>query len=442
VANPGSFTAGGVVAGAGIGALTGAVADAILGGRGDPTRNAIFSAIGGAIGSLFSPIGAVIGGAIGSFVDNILGGAKKLESAIVELSVSGDSIYAVQEEIMSKQRSFFRGRSFTTTRKNISGEFNSLETEFANFVETLRSVAEEVGGFTDFIDSFEFARDIDIKGANAEAQIERAIEDLFQAATDAFLNDVEGLPARMELTLRSFSDNLEEFVKALELTLAIENLFDIDLVAAASDQIAASQVGIVESYQQSLAAYREVIAEYDGSIESLEALTTATAIFTQIQLDLISVYEMLGRELGDLFQGSAQSIRESLMSDEELYQTRRDQIDDLVARASQTTDPEELRRLADEINRLGLDAFSLLDEDQRRALGPEFIEFFEGLDSLFGDQIAEGIGGVVQDQADLDLEVATRMEEAAQAIIDAARALEEEAIRRRDERELRREIHR
>ena len=442
IANPGSFTAGGVVAGAGIGALTGAVADAILGGRGDPTRNAIFSAIGGAIGSIWGPIGSVVGGAIGSFVDNLFGGAKKLESAVVELSVSGDRIFAIQEEVVSKQRSFFRGRSFTTTRKNISSQFNSIETEFANFVEVLRSVTEEVGGFTDFIETFEFDRNINVKGANAEANIERAIEQLFQAATDAFLKDVEGLPQRMEITLRSFSDNLDEFVKALELTLAIENLFDIDLVEGASEQIKASTVGIIDSYDASIAAFRDVIATYDGSIESLEALTAATAVFTQVQLDLLAVYEILGRETSALFQGSAQTIREALMSEEELYQTRRDQIDDLVEQASQTTDPEELATLAAEINRLGLDAFNMLDEDQRELLGPEFIEFFEGLDDMFGDQIDMGVGQVLQDQADLDLEVAAKMDEAAQAIIDAARALEREARERALERELRREIHR
>lgn len=442
IANSGSFTAGGVAAGAGIGALTGIVADAILGGRGDPTRNAIFSAIGGAIGSIWGPIGSVVGGAIGSFVDNLFGGAKKLEKATLELSVSGDDIFAIQSEIISKQKSFFRGRSFKETRKNISASFSGIQATFSALVFTMEDLAEEFGLATDFIDDFEFARDVNIKGKGAEARIEKVIKDLFQAVTDAFLDDVEGLPERMKLTLDRFSGNLEEFIRALEATAGIERLFDIDLIEASSDAIEAAQTGIIESYQNALGVYHEVIEGYDGSIESLEELALATALFTQIQLDLITVYQELGATLSSMFQGSAQTIREALMSEEELYEFRRNKIDELVAQAALTTDPEELAVLAAEINRLGLANFNSLDADQQALLGPEFIEFFDGLDLLFGDQIAEGIAGVINDQAEADLAVAAKMEEAAQAILDAAAALEAEARRREEENEWRNEMNR
>ena len=442
IANSGSFTAGGVAAGAGIGALTGIVVDAILGGRGDPVRGAIFATIGGAIGSIWGPIGSVVGGAIGAFVDNIFGGAKKLEKATLELDVVGTNIFAIQSEIISKQKSFFRGRSFKETRKNISNSFNGIEATFAALVFTMEDLAAEFGMATDFIETFEFARDINIKGKNAEARIEAAIRDLFQSVTDAFLDDVEGLPERMKLTLDRFSGNLEHFIRALEATAGIERLFDIDLLEASSQAIEDSQVGIIETYQNALGAYNEVIEGYDGGIESLEQLTLATAIFTQVQLDLITVYQQLGTELSGLFQDSAQTIREALLSEEELFNLRKSQIDELVLAASLTTDPEELAALAAEINRLGLENFNSLDADQQAALGPEFIEFFEGLDTLFGEQIAEGIGSVVQDQADADLAVAVKMEEAAQAILDAARALQEEADRRREENEFRDEMHR
>jgi len=172
-----------------------------------------------------------------------------------------------------------------------------------------------------------------------------------------------------------------------------------------------------------LGAYRDVIAEYDGSLQKLEELALATSVITEIQSGLIAIYQQVGEEISNLFQGSAQTIREALLSEEELFNLRKSQIDELVEQASMTTDPEELARLADEINRLGLDAFNMLDESQRAALGPEFIEFFEGLDALFGDQIAEGIGQVVQDQADLDLEVATKLGEAADAMLEAAHVI-------------------
>lgn len=445
LANPGSFTAGGVAAGAGVGALTGAVADAILGGRGDPTRNAIFSAIGGAIGSIWGPIGSVVGGAIGSLVDNIFGGAKKLEKATLELGVAGTEFTGQTETIISKQRSFFRGKKYTTTIDNITNSLGAFEDLFSDFANGLVTKAAEFGGTTDFLDTFTNTLKANIKGKSEEevkAILERFFNDTISKAIKAFVRDVEGLPERMLLTLSSFRNNTEEFIRAFESLGILENLFNIDLVQAGVDAKIESEKGLVDIYNDSLMAVRAVVDEYDGSISSLEALTQATAIFTQLQLDLIQVYQTVGAELSNLFGDSAQTIRESLLSEEELYNLRRSQIDDLVEQASNTTDPEELSRIGQELNRLGLDTFNMLDEDQREALGPEFIEFFEGIDELFGDQIAEGISSVVQDQADLDIQVATRMEEAAQAIIDAAVALENEARRRQDENEFRREIHR
>jgi hypothetical protein len=258
-------------------------------------------------------------------------------------------------------------------------------------------------------------------------------------AIQMWLDEVEGIESHVHTVLSSFSGNLEEFSRAVGALLSIGALFDINLIEAASEAIVEANVGVLESYTRTAAGYRQVIETYDGSIESLEALVDATALFTAVQIELISVYQRIGDEISGMFQTSAQTVREALLSEEELYDLRRSQIDDLVAQAALTTDPEELSRLANEINRLGLDAFGMLDQSQIDALGPEFIEFFENLDALFGDQITTGISDVVQEQADLDLEVATRLEEAAQAIIDAAAAQERFY---RDERDRRRDRHR
>jgi hypothetical protein len=158
-------------------------------------------------------------------------------------------------------------------------------------------------------------------------------------------------------------------------------------------------------------------------------LAQATSIYKQVQIALAQALITAGEEISATFQGSAQSIREQLMAEDELYELRRSQIDDLVAQAMNTTDPAELARLADEINTLGLDAWNLLDEDQKAALGEEFVNFFEGLDELFAGQIGEGLSNLDDDSSALDQEVATAMTDAAQAIIDAnneARELWEE----------------
>ena len=440
--NPASFNAGNAVAGAGYGLLAGTVVDAIVGGRGNPVRGAVFAAIGGIIGNyIFPVVGGLIGGAIGALVDNIIGGAKKLESATLQLSVAGDQFIGSTETIISTQRSWFRGRDFETTTRNITASLQGFEDLFGEFAMSLKTQAEDLGGSTDFLDTFQASGTFSIKG-KSEAQIRlfltQFMDRVLKQAINEFLRDVEGLSDHVLRTLQSFRGNVEEFLQAFSLLGSLDRLFNIDLVEASTEAITESQINIIDAYQNSLAAYREVVEAYDGSLDSLTLLTQATAIFTQQQLDLITIYQQVGEQISGMFQGSAQTIREAMLSEEELYNLRRSQIDDLVEQATMTTDPGELSRIAAEINRLGLDAFSMLDQSQIDALGPEFIEFFEGLDELFGDQIETGISDVVQDQADLELEVAARLEEAAQAIITAANAARdlflEEQERRRDGR--------
>jgi hypothetical protein len=269
---------------------------------------------------------------------------------------------------------------------------------------------------------FNLNKEINIKGKSDE-QILKLVEDFFNEAMtgliETFINNTEGLSDRLKVTVRSFDGDVESMVRAFELAASIDMLGTINPVTTVQEAIAESNKTLGTTYADVKDAYIELIENYDGSLQSLEELAAATSIYKQVQMELAKALITAGEEISATFQGSAQSIREQLMNEEELYNLRRNQIDDLVAQAMNTTDPAELKRLADEINSLGLDAWNLLDEDQKAALGQEFVDFFEGLDELFAGQIGEGLTGLENDSSALDMEVANAMTDAAQAIIDA-----------------------
>lgn len=416
-AGAGAFAAGGA-----LGALSGGLVDSILGGRGDPGTTLGLSVIGGAIGSIFGPLGAIVGGAIGSFASNLFGGAKKLESATLEFDATAEGFNAVVESVVSKQRSFFRGRRFTTTRIDVdTGTFDdALDAVISRLVATGEALGVDV---ETALDNFSFSRVIDIKGKSQEqiaALLENLFNDVVVGVINTFINNVEGLSERLKDTVSFFKGNTDEFIRAFELAASIDLAFLVDPVSAVTDALATENRSLTTSYEELLAAYRLVINEFDGSLPALEELAAATNIVVQAQVALVAALITVGDEISTLFQGSAQTIRESLLSEEELFSLRKSQIDALVEQAGITTDPAELSALAEEINRLGLDAFNLLDEDQKRALGSEFIEFFEGLDDLFGDQIAQGLQNVTNDNQALNQEVATSMIDAAAAQVEAA----------------------
>ena len=415
---------GGVAAGGLTGLASGFAVDQILGSRGKQSTTNILSTAGGIIGGLIGgPIGALIGGAIGSFASNLFGGAKKLEKAVVNFSATQDGFLANLEKVVSKQRSFFRGRKFKTTIEDL--DVSAFNEAFEGVIGAITAVGEQLGvDVEDALSSFTFDREINVKGKSEEeiaALLEDAFQDAVLSALRTFVNNAEGLSDRLRQTVRLFQGNAEEFIAAFEAAAAIDLALAINPVESVQEAIAESSKSLTQNYQELLGAYRELVSEYDGSLVALQTLSQATVILKDAQVQLAAALIAAGEEISATFQSSAQTVREALLSEEELYNLRRSQIDELVAQARETTDPAELRALAEEINRLGLDAFRLLDESQQGELGQEFIDFFTQLDELFGGQIQMGLDQVEEDSSAIDQEVATAMTDAAQAIIDAQR---------------------
>ena len=375
----------------------------------------------------------MIGGAIGSFASNLIGGAKKLESATLEFEGSMDGINATVESVVSKQRSFFRGRRFTTTRTDI--DTTEIDNVIDSIVNAITSTAEMLGVSADALANFTIDREIDIKG-KTEEQIQQILNNLFDelilGMIGEFVDNTEGLSDRLRTSLKTFQGNAEEFLQAFQMLATIDVALALDPIQQVTDAIEAESISMTEAYEGVLAAYRELVANYDGSLESLEALTNATLILKEVQVQLAAALITTGQEISSMFQTSASSIREALMSEEELYNLRRNQIDDLVEQAMNTTDPAELKRLADEINALGLDAWNLLDEDQKAQLGQEFIDFFDNMDELFGGQVQLGLDTISEDSSAIDQEVADSMTSAAQSIIDANNAARDFWIEQRE----------
>lgn len=482
-----TFGAGAAAASGGIGALSGTVANAVLGGRGDPTRNAIFSTIGGVIGGIFGNLpGAAIGGAIGSFVDNLIGGAKKLEKAVLELEFQSGSISAEIERVVSKQRSFFRGRKFTTTVENVTDEFSAIEEAVGEFTDGLKTMADDLGwNVQSFLENFTFEGSLDIRGRSqeqVEGMITSYVEDLMLAIGKNFVKSIQGVDQwvsdTLDLFVRGMTTNmegvtgviesalttgggltavigqliakqqaaqaalssgdeevvslaarqLEELMAAIQSVGLMSGLLNKDLSDLAEEIFAEQNMSQVEAYERARVAYQEVLSQYDGSLATLQELAAATQIVTEVQAQLVMQYQMVGRAVQEMFSNTAQSIRESLLNEEELYNLRRTQVDDLVAALNQATDPAEIARISEEINRLTMDAYNLLTEDQQTTMADEFLTFLDEVSGIAQQRTEVGISNVEEDQAAIRNEVssqliATAAEIQAQAARDFADAV-------------------
>jgi len=83
-------------------------------------------------------------------------------------------------------------------------------------------------------------------------------------------------------------------------------------------------------------------------------------------------------------------IRESVMSDEALYQQRRDQILYLTNALTGATDPSQISAGVSQIDRLARDAFGMLSPEQQASMAGEFVTFLEQAQQLAQSRVDAG----------------------------------------------------
>lgn len=199
------------------------------------------------------------------------------------------------------------------------------------------------------------------------------------------------------------------------------------LSMTSTDTAGAASKAYDDSLKSSMQLYREqsvelskVIEKYDGTVASLTALSEATASLKDTQLSLMVAFKELAAYGKTLFGGTQQSIRESLMSQDEIYTVRQGQIQDLMQQMRNETDPAKLKEMADRINSLTSEAYGMLDEEQKRAMAGGFIAFLDEAEALLRDRAEKGYDTVAGEAGGVNDAVAARLSQAADKQAEAA----------------------
>lgn len=404
--------AGQALAGAGLGSLSGGLANQLLGGRG--TNNTALSAVGGTIGSLWGPLGSLVGGAIGSLVSNIFGGAKKEIDRGIELGVEDGQIIGNFYQDMKKAKSFFRGwKRYTTTQALDQELLDTLQSSFDQTKDVLKNIASGLGLATDAVDQFDLATiKFSTKGLSEEEikkKIEETLQDITAQAITNFVENIQGVSEALRKTVLQFRGNAADMITAFELAAAIEQTRKVDPVQSARDLLKVQANQLTMTYRAQVEELQTLMKEYDGSLESLDLLARAFALQRQAATELAAALIQVGQQIKDMFGQTSENIREALMSEEQLYNYRKSKVDVLVAQLSQTTDPVELQSIAGQINSLIGSLFGGLTDDQKQAQGQGFLDFLDQIQRVVDDQVNSGLNTITNDTNNLNQQISERM---------------------------------
>ena len=394
--------------------------------------------VGGLVGAFspLGPLGSFIGTAIGGLADKIFGGDGKKRFNVGVLTGTNERGDRFGESVTAasglRLQTFVRrageegleaANQFLQTTLQLDGVLTALSQSAGIMVDfsrrSLSGVSPDAESSRGDAGAFFGAR-----GFNGEGSLEGQAD----AFVRAWLDEVnDQLPRRVRQILSGVEKTAESLVAAFEAGLQIDTLIDLDVVREtelAIERLKGVQGPLIDQYDMLTERAIAIASELDGSAEGFATLAAAMTDQKNIALELALAYKAVGQEIEGRLTSTIDFVRESVLSDEELYARRRQQVADLINQIGSTVDPVALNDIGARIDALTRSAFGLLDENQQQSLSPEFASFLTTANDLLQRQLNTGLDSLGQREEgvsrSIDLEIANLQSGAANTQLQAA----------------------
>ncbi len=246
----------------------------------------------------------------------------------------------------------------------------------------------------------DLGRDTERLKATLEIESKRAVLAAIQASElpEDIAQIIDALNASTATS--EMIDNTIAFAEAVH---GLNEVLSRDPVADAMDAVTRATEGSYAALQRSGDAMRELVANYDGSTQATQNLTTATAAFYQQQVALLVQIEQVRQAVESMFGDTIRSLTLTTLDNPGKYNFLMNEANSLMDQLASETDPEKIRALSQRINQDILDAFGLLSpEDQASMLG-QFTSYAQAVSdevstrlSQIGDDARNTVNDVLQ----------------------------------------------
>lgn len=332
-------TPGSMLASAGAGLAGGFVGNAAFGGGG---YSNIGATAGGLIGSIYGPIGAGVGSFIGSGIGSLFGGNNDGDNkgrADINLGTGVSDVYGV-------------GNSFNQANVDavaqIASQLQAIAATFGGSTAVLNVAAGNNSGLS--LNGEKFGEDV---------------EQFFNAATRAILEGADKLTPALKDLLLAFEGTTDETVSyALSLTSIMDAIERNPVDSAVADIKAANDAAnnLYDAYFNQVDVIRNLVSSYDGSAQATLNLSNNLLAGEQAAYALAAGIQQISQSVTSSLQATASSIRESVLSDDELGAYRRKQGLFLETILENTTNPELIANVVGQLESIVSELFNAVDD--------------------------------------------------------------------------------
>lgn len=382
-----TMTGAGALGNLGAGLLGGLLSNSVFG----PTSG-IGSTLGGIAGS-FIPIpfvGTAIGSFLGGGLESLLGGkpSDKTGTALLNLGTGGIDIGGLS------------GSKFSQENRDAAGQ---LAQQFGQFAALL-------GGSTGSLDIGVGSRDgLRLDGRDYGQNIDAFMSAGFQKIIDG----ASQLDPALRNLIDSFQGSSDELMAFSGAMVSVSNAIGGNVVTeirAAWEDMAGGTA--IDAYYSQIDAISELVSNFDRSAESAVTLNAALAQNQEAAALLAVQVLQVAEQLDGMFGNSAKQIRESVMSEAELFKVRKAERNSLRASLGTITDPQQLAQAAAEINRLNLELFNSLGDPSAQQ-AENFALYAEQTNELAQDRLDTILAGIEEAQTLQNDRIQAMMESAA-----------------------------
>lgn len=242
----------------------------------------------------------------------------------------------------------------------------------------------------------------------------------FAVSLNTLDKEMGGISDRALSLVADFSGANDEILNFLGSIVSIDRQSGVNTVTNAIEEFNRAQDTAAVAYETNTGLLREQISNFDGSAASAANLNNLLIENKTAAYGFATAIQTIGKALGDIAADQAASIRESILSAEDLQKKRLTERDALNATLSTLADPQTVEETTKRILELNRQIFDSLSEDQQKVQAESYAKFAENTNTVAQSILQQSLDGLKITQDDINARVSQMLDKAAQGQQQAA----------------------
>jgi tape measure domain-containing protein len=245
-------------------------------------------------------------------------------------------------------------------------------------------------------------------------------EKFLEFGFDEVIRGATGLDESLKELLISFDDTAENVVLFAGEILALDEALKDNPVGDAIQDFVDAGRSALEVYRDSALEVNNLIASYDGSLESTQDLNRALGDAQTAAYDATQSILALSQSLTEMLGSQSEYFRESIMSPEELQAMWETDRKTLIEEIAAATDPAEVEKLVQEFIKTNRQLWDSLTEAEQKSRIGEFLAGNELVEDTAQGILGKSLEEIESSMGDIQTTISTEILNAAADLQNAA----------------------